>query len=68
MSLDNCGSVWTLDQCYPLSKTNLSNVNEMNKLTYWINSRPRFIKKFSSKGFKLIIDYICSKKSKQNTF
>ena len=34
------GSVWTLDHCYPLSKTNLSNENEMNKSTNWINLGP----------------------------
>ena len=40
MTEENYGSLWTLDHCYPLSKTNLSDKNELNKSTYWINIRP----------------------------
>ena len=46
------GSVWTIDPCYLLSKTNLSNVNEMKKSTYWINLRPRYLSEISSEGSK----------------
>ena len=34
------GSVWTIDHCFPQSKTNLSDEIEMNKSTYGINLRP----------------------------
>ena len=42
MTEENYGSVWTLDHCYPLSKTNLSDKNEMIKSTHWINIRPMY--------------------------
>ena len=34
---ENYGKIWCLDHCYPLSKINLSDKNEMNKSTNWIN-------------------------------
>ena len=40
MTEKNYASVWTIDHCYPLSKTNLSNEIEMSKSTYWIKLRP----------------------------
>ena len=55
MTEENYGSVWTIDYCYLLSKTNLSTENEMNKTTYWINLRPIYSGENSSKGSK--IDY-----------
>ena len=53
MTAESYGSVWTIDHCYPLSKTILSNVNEMNKSTYWINLRPMYLSENSSKGSKI---------------
>ena len=53
MTEENYGSVWTLDHCYPLSKTNLSDKNEMNKSTYWINIRPMYCSENISKGDKI---------------
>ena len=53
MTEENCGSVWTIDHCYPLSKTNLSNQNEMSKSTYWIILRPMYISKNISKGSEI---------------
>ena len=53
MTEENYGSVRTLDHCYPLSKTKLSNVNEMNKSTYWIKLRPMYLSETSSKGSKI---------------
>ena len=44
MRLENCGKVWCLDHCYPLSKINLSNENELYKSTNWINLRPMYMK------------------------
>ena len=44
MSLENYGRIWSLDQCLPLSKVNLSNENELNKYTNWVNIRPMYIK------------------------
>ena len=55
MTEENYGSVWTIDLCYLLSKTNLSNENEMSRSTYWIKSRPMYFSEISSKGVKLII-------------
>ena len=55
MTEENYGSIWTLDHCYPLSKTNLSDKNEMNKSTYWIKRRPMFSTENNLKGCK--IDY-----------
>ena len=55
MTEETYGSVWTLDHCYPMSKTNLFDKNEMNKSTYWINLRPMFCSGNVSKGDK--IDY-----------
>ena len=52
MTLENYGSFWCLDHCYPLSITNLSNENDMYKSTNWINLRPKNIKDNSVKGYK----------------
>ena len=40
LTIENYGKNWCLDDCYPLSKTKLSDKNEMNKSTNWINLRP----------------------------
>ena len=37
---ENYGKIWCLDHCYLLSKTNLSDENEVNKSTNWIKLRP----------------------------
>ena len=44
MTLENCGKIWCLDHTYPLSKTNLSNANDLHKSTNWINIRPIYLK------------------------
>ena len=44
MTLEKYSKIWCLDHCYPLSKTNLSNENDMYKSTNWINLRPMYIK------------------------
>ena len=62
MTEENYGSLWTIDHCYPLSKTNLSNETDMFKSSHWINLRPLFYIKNSSKGFK-IDNYITRNKS-----
>ena len=48
----NYGSVWTSNPCYSLSKSNLSNETYMFKSSHWINLRPVFYNKNSSKGSK----------------
>ena len=53
MTEENYGEIWCLDHCHPLSKTNLSDKNEMNKSTYWINIRPMFCSENISKGDKI---------------
>ena len=37
MTLENYGTIWCLDHCIPLKKTNES---DLYKYTYWINLRP----------------------------
>ena len=54
MTEENYGSVRTIDHCYPLSKTNLSNETDLFKSSHWINLRPLFYKKNLSKGFKIV--------------
>ena len=44
MNIENYGKVWCLDHCYPLSKINLSNENELYKSTNWVNIRPMYIR------------------------
>ena len=36
MSIEIYGVLWCLDHCYPLSKTNLSNENDMCKSKNWV--------------------------------
>ena len=52
MTLENYGTIWCLDHCIPLKKTN---ENYLFKYTNWINLRPMYIKYNSSKSSK--IDY-----------
>ena len=47
---ENYGSLWTIDHCYPLSKTNLSNETDMFKSSRWINLRPTYVKDNFTKG------------------
>ena len=53
MTEENYGSVWTLDHCYPLSRTNLFDKNEMNKSTYCINIRPMYSTENNLKGSRI---------------
>ena len=53
MTEENYGSVWSIDHCYPLSKTNLSNENDLYKSTNWINLRPMYVKDNIVKGVKI---------------
>ena len=50
MTLENYGTIWCLDYCIPLKKTN---ENDLYKVTNWINLRPMYIKKYISKGSKI---------------
>ena len=59
MTEENYGSVWTLDHCYALPKTDLPTENDMNKSTHGINLRPTYTEiMIAQRGLKLIIDYI----------
>ena len=58
MTLENYGKVWCLDHCYPLSKTSLSNENELIKYTNWLTIRPMYIRDNIVKGDK-IDQYLC---------
>ena len=58
MTEENYGSVWTIDHCYPLSKTKLSNETYMFKSTHWMNLRPILYDKNSSNVLKLKIIYV----------
>ena len=53
MKIENYGKVWCLDHCYPLSKINLSNENELYKSTNWVNLRPMYMKDNLIKGDKI---------------
>ena len=53
MKIENYGEVWCLDHCYPLSKINLSNENELYKSTNWVNLRPMYMKDNLIKGDKI---------------
>ena len=53
MSIENFGKIWCLDHCYPLSKTNLSNENEVFNTTNWINLRPMKFNENISKSAKI---------------
>ena len=55
MNEGSYGSIWTIDPCYPRSKTNLSNETDMFKSSHWINLRPMYVKDNFIKGDK--IDY-----------
>ena len=46
------GEIWCLDPCHPLSKTNLSDKNELYKSTIWVNLRPMYMKDNLVKGDK----------------
>ena len=50
--LQKYGTIYCTDHCYPLSKTNLTNENEMYKSTSWVNSRPMFCSENISRGIK----------------
>ena len=53
MTIENYGKVWCLDHCYPLSKINLYNENDLYKSTKWVNLRPMYIKDNLIKGDKI---------------
>ena len=53
MTVENYGKIWCLDQCYPLSKTNLSNGYDMEKCLNWINLRPMYVIGNIIKGDKI---------------
>ena len=52
MAEENDGSTWTIDHCYPLSKTNLFNETDMFMSYNWNFLRPMFYNKNISKGSK----------------
>ena len=53
MTLAIYGKIWCLVRCYPLSKTKISNENDMYKSTNWVNLRPMYIKDNIVKGDKI---------------
>ena len=50
MTLENYGTIWCLDHCYPLS---IIKENELKKYTNWVKIRPMYIKDNISKGSKI---------------
>ena len=52
MTEENYSRIWCLDHCYPLSKTNLSDKNEMDKSTNWNNLRTMYCSENILKGDK----------------
>ena len=55
MNEENYGSICTIDHCYSLSKTNLSNETDMFRSYHWINLGPIYVKDNIIKGDR--IDY-----------
>ena len=53
MTEENYGSVWTIDHCYSLPKTNPSYETDMFISSHWINLRTMFYNKNSSKVSKV---------------
>ena len=53
MTEENYGKIRCLDHCYQLSKTNLSDKNEMNKATKRINLRPMYCSEKISEADKI---------------
>ena len=53
MSIENYGKNWCLDQCYPLSKTNSSNENDMYKSTNWSSLKRMYFNEKTSKSAKI---------------
>ena len=53
MTEEKYGSVWSIDHCNPLSKTNLSDENDLYKSTNWINLKPMYLKDNIFKGSKI---------------
>ena len=53
MTEKHYGSVWTIDHCYPLSESDLSNEPEKIKTTCRINLRPMYPNKNISKDPKI---------------
>ena len=45
---ENYGSMWTIDQCYPFSKANLSDETDKFRSSHWINLSTMFYNKNSS--------------------
>ena len=68
MTEKNYGKFWCLDQCFPLSKSNLSNQNEVKKTTDWINLRPLFCSENISKGDKFDHRFYLMQELKANYF
>ena len=52
MTEETYGSVWIIDHCYPLSKTDLSIGTDKIKTTCWIILRLMYFNKNISKGYK----------------
>ena len=68
MTEENYGEFWCLDHCYPLSKTNLLDKNEMNKTTNWINLRPIYCAENFLKGDKIVSRLYLMQEVKANYF
>ena len=54
-TVENYGSVWQIDHCFPITSLNLLDENNMKKCFNWINLRPMYSKENNSKNDK--IDY-----------
>ena len=68
MTLDYYGSVWVIDHCYPLSKTNLSNNVDMIKATNWINLKSMYSSENISKVSKIDLRLYLMQEIKANCF
>ena len=55
MTIENYGSVWTIDHCLAIASFNMLDENDVKKCFNWINLRPIYVKNNINKGEK--IDY-----------
>ena len=53
MTIENYGSVWTIDHCLAITSFNLLDENDIKKCFNWINLRPMYVKDNIIKGEKI---------------
>ena len=68
MNVEYYDSLWEIDHCYPLSKTDLCNGRELYKSTNWTNLGPMFCSENISKKAKFDHRLFLMQEMKTNYF